>query len=170
MSVTETWSGATPLEALSGVVGGSWLPQFSLWQSAPQSVAVVPGEAATPDVLRHEETRAALIALVHRFAAYGLSWTAGEPAVITPSTQQAAEAFLSALPAGKALPKISPDSEGGVMMLWERPDAPFLLTIDNLRLHAVIAAATPRAKYIDDLAFDGVQVIPQPILDAIPAR
>jgi hypothetical protein len=164
MSLTETWSQPTP-----GILGGA-LRTWRFWQSPSPSLAVVPGEAATRDALRHEEAREALIALVHRFAAYGLSWTGGESAKITAATQQAAEAFLRALPAGKAFPKISPDGEGGLMMVWEGAGDPLLLTIDNLRLHAVVAAATPRANYIDDLPFDWAQVIPQWILDVIPAR
>ena len=164
MSLTETWSQPPP-----GILGGA-LRTWRLWQSPSPSLAVVPGEAATRDALRHEEAREALIALVHRFAAYGLSWTGGESAKITAATQQAAEAFLRVLPAGKAFPKISPDGEGGLMMVWEGAGDPLLLTIDNLRLHAVVAAATPRANYINDLPFDWAQVIPQPILDVIPAR
>ncbi len=111
-----------------------------------------------------------MIALVHRFAAYGLSWSNTEPAKITPLTQQVSEAFLSALPAGKAFPKISPDGEGGLMMVWQRAGDPFLLTIDDLRLHGVVAAGTDRAEYIDDLPFDLAEDIPQRILGCIPAR
>jgi hypothetical protein len=133
-------------------------------------LAVVPGEAATQEVLRHEEAREALIALVHRFAAYGMSWTHGKLAKITPVTESAAAAFLRSLPTGKAFPKISPDGEGGLMMVWETAAGPFLLTIDNLRLYGIIAAATPDAKYLDDLLFDWMQVIPQTVLDAIPVR
>lgn len=167
--LTKLWSQPARVAALSGALGasrGGW----SSTQSASPSVAVMPGEAATPDVLRREEAREALIALVHRFAAYGLTWNPSEAGKITPMTELTAVVFLRALPAGKAFPKISPDGEGGLMLVWERVDGPVLLTIDNLRLHAVIAAATPAAEYIDDLPFDLPQDIPQQILDAIPAR
>jgi hypothetical protein len=82
-------------------------------------LAVVPGEAATREALDREETRQAMIALLRRFADFGLSWYGGELAKITATTEQVSEAFLRALPAGKAFPKVSPDGEGGLMMVWE---------------------------------------------------
>jgi hypothetical protein len=114
--------------------------------------------------------RHAMIALVQRFAAFGLSWRAGEPAKITPTTHQVSEAFLRALPAAKAFPKISPDGEDGLMMVWEGAGHPFLLTINDLGLHGVIAAGTADAEYIDDMPLDSARVIPDKILNAIPAR
>lgn len=171
MSVAETWVETTPVDGLRGRTLAPMRPhQWPGWASA-QSVAVMPGEAATPDVLRHEEARQAIIALVYRFAAYGLSWIGGaEPAKITAITRQVSEAFLHALPAGKAFPKISPDGEGGLMMVWEHGGEQFLLTVDDLRLHGVKAAGTSRAEYMDDVPFELAQDIPQRILDCIPAR
>ena len=125
---------------------------------------------ARADVLGHEEERQAMIALIGRFAVSGLSWRAGEMARITPTTRSVSEAFLRALPSGKALPKISPDGEGGLMMVWEGSGRPFVLIVDDLRLHGVIAAGTPQAEYIDDMPLDSAQVLPDSILDAIPAR
>jgi len=133
-------------------------------------LAVVPGEAATPEVLRHQTNREALIALVHRFAAYGLSWAAGDPAKITPETEEVAEAFLRELPSCKALPKISPDGEGGLTLVWEHAGETFIMTIEDSRLHGVIAAATSHAQYIDDLPWKSLQDIPERILNAIPHR
>jgi hypothetical protein len=161
MSFTETGFEA-PREAFGG--------EQQWWLTAAASVEVLGGEVATPAALKHEEERQTLIALIRRFAYYGLSWTAGQCAPITRPTQMTAAAFLNSLPAGKALPKVSPDGEGGLMMIWEDQHAPVLLTIDNLYLHAVIAATTPRAEYLDDIPFDWLQRIPQKILDAIPAR
>jgi hypothetical protein len=77
---------------------------------------------------------------------------------------------LRALPASKAFPKVSPDGEGGLMMVWEGAGNPFLLTINDLHLHGVIAARTPHAEYIDGVPLDSAQVIPDKILIAIPAR
>jgi len=55
-------------------------------------------------------------------------------------------------------------------MIWERSGKRFLLTINDLRLHGVIAVGAPDAEYIDGMPLDLVQVIPDKILDAIPAR
>jgi hypothetical protein len=127
-------------------------------------------EGVTQAVIRREQTREELIALVHRFAADGLSWTAEEAAKITGPTRQTAEAFLRALAADKASPKISPDGEGGLMMVWEDNDHPLLVTVDDMRLHVVFAAATPFAEYIDNIPFGRGQEIPERVLNAIPAR
>jgi hypothetical protein len=171
MGVAETWVQATPIDALRASSTWLWNPHWqACWPSSAPTTAVVPGEAATREVLGHEEKRQAMIALVRRFADFGLSWRAGEPAKITPTTQHVSEAFLRALPSGKALPQISPDGEGGLMMVWERSGGPFILTIDDLRLHGVMAAGTPQAEYMDDLPLDSAQVIPDQVLDAIPAR
>jgi hypothetical protein len=125
---------------------------------------------ATHTAVRSEQAREELIALVRRFTADGLSWTAEEAGQITAATRETAEAFLRALPAGKAFPKISPDGERGLMMVWEGTERPLLVTVDDMRLHAVIAAATPVAEYIDDIPFGRGQEIPERILDAVPAR
>ncbi len=116
------------------------------------------------------ETRQALIRLVRRFADVGLSWAAGQSAKITVITQLTAQRFLLALPAGKALPKISPDGEGGLVMVWEGATGPLLLTIDDFHLHAVIGATTRQAEYIDDVPFGPGRNIPQRILDSIPVH
>jgi len=118
----------------------------------------------------HKMIAQQMIALLQRFARFGFSWRAGEPAKITPTTHQVSEAFLRALPAAKAFPKIAPDGEGGLLMIWERSGKRFLLTINDLRLHGVIAVGAPDAEYIDGMPLDLVQVIPDKILDAIPAR
>lgn len=156
----------TAFEAPREAFGGE--QQWFLGATA--SVEVLGGEAATPDALKHEQERQALLALIRRFAYHGLSWTAGQCATVTRATKATALAFLSSLPAGKAFPKVSPDGEGELIMIWENQDASVLLTIDNLHLHAVIAATTPQAEYLDDIPFDWLQRIPQKILDAIPAR
>jgi hypothetical protein len=170
MSLAETWSQTTPIDDASQAGVRTWLPHWQAWPSAASNVAVVPGEVITLEALQREKMRQAMIALVQRFAAFGLSWRAGELAKITPTTQQVSEAFLRALPAAKAFPKIAPDGEGGLLMVWERAAETFVLTIDNLRLHGVTAAGTPNAEYIDDVSIDSTQVIPDTILNAIPVR
>jgi hypothetical protein len=121
------------------------------------------------DALRYEEKRQAMIALVRRFAEFGLSWRFGEQAKITPATHQVSEAFLRALPAAKAFPKVAPDGEGGLLLVWEGAGRTFLLTIDDLRLHGIVAPGTPVAEYMDDLPFSS-EGIPDAILNAIPNR
>ncbi len=113
--------------------------------------------------------RMALVDLVHRFARQSLDWAEGESEIISPTTEATAERFLAALPMRKALPRISPDGEGGLMMVWESSADYLLVTIDECLLQVVVAAATPRATYLNDLAFDEAD-IPGDVLAAIPDR
>ncbi|MGH7077506.1 MAG: hypothetical protein ACREFU_05355 [Acetobacteraceae bacterium] len=113
--------------------------------------------------------RVALIDLVHRFARQGLAWAEGDRGRISATTEGTAERFLTAIPMRKALPRISPDGEGGLMMVWESPADRLLVTIDECLLQVVVAAATPRATYLNDLSFDGAE-IPRNVLAAIPDR
>ncbi len=159
----------SPAPAL-GDLGDPWAWfRVSIWRSGSASVAVLPGEAATPEAISSEHERKALIELVRHFAVHGLSWTAGDCAKISLATEATAIRFLDALPAAKAPPKISPDGEGGLMLVWEAPGGPLLVTVDDLRLHTVISATTPNAEYLSDSAFNSPE-IPRRILDAIPAR
>jgi hypothetical protein len=82
-------------------------------------------------------------------------------------TQQTAEKFFRTLPAGKAFPKVSPDGEGGLMLIWASPQS-VLITVDDLKLHMVVAAATAQAEYLNDIVLG--ELIDNRILNAIPAR
>lgn len=110
----------------------------------------------------------ARLQLLRDFAAYGLSWADGAQAKITGASRATAEAFLRALPDNKSLPKLSPDGEGGVMMVWEAHNRTLLVTADESVLHTVFAAATPDAVYLNDIPFNAAKTIPREILDAIP--
>lgn len=133
------------------------------------SVAVLPGQAATQDAISRDKARRALIDLTRKFFVQGFSWSAGAAVRISEDTTNAAAAFLLALPSGAALPKISPDGEGGLLMVWEYRGDLVIAVIDGWRIHLVARATTPDALYLDDRPFDGEQ-IPKAILESIPAR
>jgi hypothetical protein len=132
-------------------------------------LSVLPGEAASSEALSRDKDREVLLELVRRFSVEGLSWVSGSTVKISTTTSAAATAFLQALNTARVLPKISPDGEGGLLLVWERVENPVLVVVEGWRLHLVTAAATPRATYSDDLPFDGEQ-IPKVVLDAIPSR
>jgi hypothetical protein len=133
------------------------------------NAAVFPGEAASTETIDREKTRDALVDLVQKFAIQGLSWTAGRAVTISPDTATAAAAFFRALPAGKTMPRISPNGEGGLSMVWEDGGDLVIAVLDGWLFHLVVAATTPCATYHDNLPFNG-QNIPQAILESIPAR
>jgi hypothetical protein len=133
------------------------------------NTAVWPGEAATPEVIAQEKKRNRLMELAKHFAKEGTSLFAGRKSTISQDTANAAIALLQSMTDASKLPLISPDGEEGLMMLWEDPDAPLLVTLQGWQLHVVINATTPQAEYHDALPYDGERV-PQVLLSAISAR
>lgn len=157
-SLSIRWADFTPLAPLSEPTEGAlWSPLF-LTSLRNASIAVLSKDTAIDEAVRDARERQALLDLVHCFAQYGLSWTGGRGEKISRATETTAQRFLEALPPGRALPKIAPDGERGLMMVWESRSGHLLVTIDENRLHAVLDAATPHAKYFSDLAFDGANV------------
>ncbi len=131
--------------------------------------SVFPGQAATAKVLTRERNKEALAALIDRFSLKGFSWTAGRISTINARTMVSAKAFLQVLPPETPLPRVSPDGEGGLLMLWEETGKSTLLVIDGWTMHLVESPTTPRARYLDDVPFDGEQV-PARVLQAISLR
>jgi hypothetical protein len=126
---------------------------------------VYPGEYVTDELLGRKRAKESLIRLIEQIAVpFSDAWTADQPDRISGDTARAAIIFLRQLPLSVALPRISPDGEGSLAMLWENAD-PLLVTIDNWRVHMVEAATTGRAKYLDDVPF--AAEIPENILRAI---
>jgi hypothetical protein len=142
------------------------LEVFRNWSS---ETSISPGEAVTQEVIDRYAHREALVKLTRLLATDGISWGDSDPAKISPESAKAAIIFLQRLRVDQALPKISPDGEGGVMLVWEEKGDPVVLEIQDWRMHLVTAAATPRAVYRNHLPFDGEQ-IPDEVSKAIPIR
>jgi hypothetical protein len=127
--------------------------------------ATMPGEAVTYDALVQSKTRRSLIQLIENFSTDGVAWGHDEFQKISSDTACAAILFLKLV--GGKTPKVAPNGDGGLTLLWERPEQPVLLLIDNWRMHLVVGAATPTATYYDNLPFDGERV-PSEVSAAIP--
>lgn len=153
---TNTWQSASDIGRMEGIDVASDL-------GGDSSAAV---GTAIPVMKRYRE-RAGLISLVNTFAQNGYSCTAGRVSTVTHESARAAKVlFQRLLPAYKT-PKIAPDGEGGLLAVWEDPEHSVVLVVDDWRLHLVVDAATPDARYFDDLDFDGVRV-PDVVASAIP--
>ena len=74
--------------------------------------------------------------------------------------------FIRELPAKYALPKVSPDGEGDIFLVWEAPQ-PVLLTVEGNLIHAVINPGANDSLHLDDLEYIGGE-IPIAVLEAIP--
>ncbi len=125
---------------------------------------VYPGEYVTDDLLGRKHAKDGLVRLMEQLAVPGGGWTSDRPDRISGDTARAAMAFLRQLPLRATLPRISPDGEGSLAMLWEGTD-PLLVTIDNWRIHMVEGATTAHAKYLDDVPF--AEEIPEGVLRAV---
>lgn len=119
--------------------------------------------------LEHARTRKALIELVSQFVTEGLSFDDQSECKANELSAEAASAFLWRLPPEFSLPKIAPDDEGDIVMVWEAADTTVLLTMDSWRLHIVVNPATPKSHHLPEMVFDG-EVIPQKLLDYLPVR
>jgi hypothetical protein len=125
-----------------------------------------PGEAITQDIVERNKRFRAALSLISDFERDGFSWSNSSPRKISPETALAAKNLLRSLGAGADLPKLAPDSEGTLAMVWERGNASVLILVDGDVLHLARNAATPQATYLDNLPFDGYE-IPEEIKNAL---
>lgn len=123
------------------------------------------GQSPTVHDLSTERVRRRLIKLINS------EYCAKNPAdgsPIDPASIKAAAAFVTALPANAALPKVGPDSDGDLMMVWEDGKG-LLVAFERWRLHVVASPASGSSLHYSDLRFDGENV-PGEILEHIPKR
>lgn len=136
-------------------------PSTSTTEHAGQQVSTVE--------IERERTKRDIIDLIFMFGNTGLSYDAGEDAKVDLHSIEAALSLLIELPTDRPFPKVSPDGEGGLMMVWDDPLQALLLTVDSWRLHAVVNPATSRSQHVDVIPFDG-ETVPQKLLHLIPKR
>lgn len=132
-------------------------------------IAVLPGDAATPQIVERAKNKERLLALIQQFADDGFSSAPDRDGRISHDTAKAAKALFDILLPNYELPKVSPDGEGGLIAVWEQGNHSTVLVIDGWQLHLVAEATTPRARYFDDMAFDGERV-PDPVVKQLPTR
>jgi hypothetical protein len=122
----------------------------------------------TPVSLERARERNRLISLIGQLARDCYSCVRERPSAVSEDSANAARALFEILLPAHQVPKIAPDGEGGLLAIWESREHPIVLVIDNWRLHLVVDAATPKARYFDNLPFDGER-IPDAIIESIPS-
>lgn len=127
------------------------------------------GESATLRAAEHDTAVEALAVLLERFQIIGFSLGAAERVTITKATEDAALTVLRNLTPEYQLPKLAPDGEGGVLLVWETADKSVILTVHGWTLHLVQAPAAALSDYVDDVPFDG-QALPERIRKLIPKQ
>ncbi len=133
-----------------------------------QSSAVFSRSFESSYFLTRKKDKQMLFDLVQRLSVRDTPWSDEQPEKITSETCKAAVSFLNQLPLEIELPKISPDGEGSLVMLWETDNSRVLLTIEDWRIHMVKGATTPQAEYDDNLPF--ADEIPAKVFQALPRR
>ena len=76
--------------------------------------------------------------------------------------------FIRGLTEDFVLPKVSPDGEGDIMLVWGKP-ARLLVTVEGEVLHVIVHPASKSAKYLPPINFNGYE-IPSEVAKLIPRR
>jgi hypothetical protein len=98
-----------------------------------------------------------------------INWSDSEAVPIDSLSAETAIAFILRLPPDRAFPKIAPDGEGGLMLVWDSSERKTLVTIDRVVLLLVSEAGRPNSHHFRPLRFDG-DAIPAILLEHIPSR
>jgi len=116
-----------------------------------------------------ERERAAAMALIRHLMVNPISWSDRSPVSIDPVSAETALAFIQRLPSDRALPKIAPDGDGSIALLWDDGPHRALIAIDRVMLHLVREPGRPSSFHFSPMRFDG-ETIPPLILNDLPRR
>jgi hypothetical protein len=116
-----------------------------------------------------ERTRRALVAAVEHIVTAPVTWREEEPAPIDSLSAETAIAFIQQLPPDRAFPKVAPDGEGGIMLVWREHSPRALITADRGKLLLIANPGQPNSHHFRPLNFDG-ETIPAIVLVNIPQR
>ena len=141
------------------------------WTDGSSSTSAFPGLKNPEKVLQEIKLRDDLKKLIYNLTKEGLCWSFDQEELrISLLTAKASLAFFEHLPLGTELPKVTPDDEGGLVMVWnERSSEPILVIIDSWKLFLVKAAGTQHAEHTAAIPFDG-ESIPEAVLKALPRK
>ena len=116
-----------------------------------------------------ENRREALAQLIQYFAATGLTWSDQEARPIEQASMETALAVIGAIPHTRALPKVTPDGEGGVMLVWDSEGSKAMITVAGTTLFPVIDPGEATSEHMQELVFAG-DALPIQLLGMIPRR
>lgn len=116
-----------------------------------------------------ERQRKSLMATVGLLARRSATWSDREPVPVDRVSAETAFAFIRELPVDRAFPKVAPDGEGGIVLVWNQPDNRVLITVDEAKLLLVRDPGGPGSYHFSPLRFDG-ETIPPMIVDQLPRR
>jgi hypothetical protein len=141
--------------------------QISFAVALPADTSVLPGVALNPINLRRQRNLELLEGLIWQFALFGMSWGSGPWARVSLDARDAGISFIRGLGSRARLPKVTPDGEGNLLLVWEKVEGPLMVVVDGPRVHMVKRAATPQSEHIADLPFINGRV-PAEVLCEVP--
>ena len=127
----------------------------------------LPVGTVTDKSIERARQRERLISLIGQMNQYGHTCMRDRPSKISDESAATARALFEILLPTYEVPKVAPDGEGGLIAIWEKQNRSTVLVIDNWKLHLVVNATTPEARYVDDVSFDG-EHLPDVIVESIP--
>jgi hypothetical protein len=115
-----------------------------------------------------ERQRSARLTLIRHLMRNPISWSERDPVPIGSVSAETALAFIHRLPSDRAFPKVAPDGDGSIALLWDGPDRP-LIAVDRTMLLLVLDPGGPNSRHFSPMRFDG-ETIPPIILNYLPHR
>lgn len=116
-----------------------------------------------------ERQRAELLSLIRRLMRNPISWSEREPVPMERVSAETALALIQCLPTDRAFPKVAPDGDGSVALVWDnRPDR-VMIAIDRTMLLLVRDPGGPNSSHFSPMRFDG-ETIPAIVLNYLPRR
>jgi hypothetical protein len=141
---------------------------ISSWPLQRQPRVTPPSAASSYDPAA-ERRRAKLIGVIKHLATNPISWTERDPIHIDKLSAETTIGFIYQLPPDRAFPKVAPDGEGGIMLIWDNPPQKELITVDRTTLLLIDNPGQPNSYHFRPRRFDGER-IPPIILERLPRR
>jgi hypothetical protein len=131
--------------------------------SQPQRPEIQADLAASDFDPEIERRRSTLKTLISRLAIESCGPSVNQPSVAT------AHLFISKLPNDRAFPRVAPDGEGGLMLVWGEMPVSLLVIIDDADILPVLHPGTEQSRHLPPMRFRSDQ-IPSELLNQIPPR
>jgi hypothetical protein len=142
--------------------------RVSSWEvREPQISASSAASSYDPDV---ERPRSELLATIRYLAKNPITWSERDVGTrVDHLSAETALAFIRAMPADRAFPKLAADGEGGLIFLWESQERKAMITVDGGLLWLVRQPGEPDSFHFSPLRFDG-ETIPRIVIESLPRR
>jgi hypothetical protein len=117
-----------------------------------------------------ERTRLQLISAIRDWTRNPITWSdRDDPVPVENLSAETGIASIRRLPSDRAFPKIAPDGDGGLMLVWKGRERKTLVSVDRVMLLLVSEPGRGNSHHFRPLRFDG-EAIPAIVLEHLPPR